>query len=83
MADLRGEQADDETTHSNQPCVPRRIDNAVFGDSLLGGSDEPAYSGVLSFMRRRLTRELAGVDVGAANVRMRITRRPAGEDDSS
>jgi agmatinase len=42
---------------------PREIDNAVFGDSMMGGSHEPQYSGVLSFMRRRLTRNLAGVDV--------------------
>jgi agmatinase len=49
-----------ESQHSPRP---REIDNAVFGDSLLGGSSEPQYSGVLSFMRRRLTRDLAGVDV--------------------
>jgi len=38
-------------------------DSAVFGKTLYGGSHEPVYSGVLSFMRRRLTRNLAGVDV--------------------
>ncbi|WP_289034050.1 agmatinase [uncultured Roseibium sp.] len=41
---------------------PRPTDNAVFGASLKGGSHEPTYGGVLSFMRRRYTRDLAGVD---------------------
>jgi agmatinase len=38
-------------------------DSAVFGTDIHGGSHEPVYSGVLSFMRRRLTRNLDGVDV--------------------
>jgi agmatinase len=45
------------------PLRPREIDNAVFGKGIMGGSHEPLYSGVLSFMRRRLTRDLTGVDV--------------------
>jgi agmatinase len=45
------------------PLYPRETDCAVFGKSLLGGAHEPMYSGVLSFMRRKLTRDLAGVDV--------------------
>lgn len=45
------------------PLRPREIDNAVFGKDIMGGSHEPLYSGVLSFMRRRLTRDLTGVDV--------------------
>jgi agmatinase len=40
---------------------PRPTDNAVFG-SLKGGSLEPTYGGVLSFMRRRYSRDLAGID---------------------
>src|SRR5215475_6098371 len=36
-------------------------DNAIFGD-LRGGAQEPTYGGVLSFMRRRFTKDLAGVD---------------------
>jgi agmatinase len=36
-------------------------DNAVFGP-LRGGAQEPTYGGVLSFMRRRYSRELDGVD---------------------
>ncbi|HET7714336.1 MAG TPA: agmatinase [Bauldia sp.] len=40
---------------------PRPTDNAVFGP-LMGGSPDPTYGGVLSFMRRRYSRDLAGVD---------------------
>jgi agmatinase len=39
-----------------------QTDNAVFGP-LRGGAQEPTYGGVLSFMRRRYSRDLAGVDV--------------------
>lgn len=42
---------------------PRETDSAVFAAGAMGGSCEPVYGGVLSFMRRRLTRNLAGVDV--------------------
>lgn len=38
-----------------------RIDNAFTGP-LRGGATEPTFSGALSFMRRRFTRDLAGVD---------------------
>ncbi|WP_417693157.1 agmatinase [Roseibium sp.] len=41
---------------------PRPTDNAVFGSSITGGAHEPTYSGVLSFMRRRYSRDLTGVD---------------------
>ncbi|KAA5601720.1 agmatinase [Blastochloris sulfoviridis] len=40
----------------------RPTDNAVFGP-LTGGSPEPTYGGVLSFMRRRYSRQIQGVDV--------------------
>ena len=40
----------------------RPTDNAFTG-GLLGGSLEPTYSGALSFMRRRYSRDLAGVDL--------------------
>ncbi|PLX36670.1 MAG: agmatinase [Hyphomicrobiales bacterium] len=42
---------------------PRPTDNAFLGKSLKGGSHEPTYGGALSFMRRRYTRDLEGVDV--------------------
>ena len=47
---------------------PRPTDNAFMGDSLKGGSKEPTFSGALSFMRRRYTRELKGVDVAVWGV---------------
>lgn len=40
---------------------PRPTDNAFLGPPR-GGSEEPTYGGVLSFMRRRYSRELADVD---------------------
>jgi len=39
----------------------RPTDNAFLGP-LKGGSEEPTYGGALSFMRRRYSRDLAGVD---------------------
>ncbi len=49
-------------SQSKDPLRPCPSDNAVFGDSQKGGSHEPAYGGVLSFMRRRYSRDLSGVD---------------------
>ncbi len=43
--------------------LPCETDTAVFGTNMLGGSLEPTFCGIPSFMRRRLTRNLAGVDV--------------------
>lgn len=42
-------------------ALPRPTDNAFLGD-LKGGSHEPTYGGALSFMRRRYSRALDGVD---------------------
>ena len=39
-----------------------RTDNAFLGP-MMGGAIEPTYGGTLSFMRRRYSRDLAGVDV--------------------
>lgn len=44
------------------PNRPRPTDHAFLGGRH-GGSKEATYAGALSFMRRRYTRELAGVDV--------------------
>lgn len=41
---------------------PRPTDNAFAGKSLKGGAKEPTYGGALSFMRRRFSRDLAGMD---------------------
>jgi agmatinase len=44
------------------PTDDRPPENAFARGSLHGGSFEPAYAGILSFMRRRLSRDLTGVD---------------------
>ncbi len=51
------------TPESNPPVRPKETDNAVFGEDIMGGSHEPMYGGVLSFMRRRYSRNLKGIDV--------------------
>ncbi|MES0882337.1 agmatinase [Roseibium sp. SCP14] len=43
--------------------LPRPTDNAFLGTSVKGGSHEPTYAGALSFMRRRYSRDLEGVDL--------------------
>src|SRR4051812_24497388 len=45
----------------NDPPSPKLTDNAFTG-ALRGGSPEPTFAGALSFMRRRYSRDLAGVD---------------------
>ena len=45
------------------PLRPVENDSAVFGKDIMGGSFEPMFGGVLSFMRRRLSRDLKGIDV--------------------
>ncbi len=55
----------------------RAGDNAFLGP-LRGGSAEAAYAGALSFMRRRYTRDLAGVDVAVWGVPLdaAVSNRP-------
>jgi agmatinase len=55
----------------------RSTDNAFLGP-LKGGSLEAAYAGALSFMRRRYTRDLAGVDVAVWGVPLdtAVSNRP-------
>ncbi|MEP5566375.1 MAG: agmatinase [Halioglobus sp.] len=43
-------------------------DLAITRDSLYGTIEEPTYSGITSFMRRRYTRDLKGVDVAVTGV---------------
>ena len=50
-----------------EPQRPAAIDNAIAG-SLKGGSHEPTFAGVNSFMRRRLTKDLTGADVAVWGV---------------
>jgi agmatinase len=45
----------------------RPTDNAFLGP-LKGGSEEPTYGGALSFMRRRYSRDLAGVDAAILGI---------------
>lgn len=44
------------------------IDQAITKKSLYGIIEEPAYSGVLSFMRRKYTKDLTGADVAVSGV---------------
>nr|WP_240500179.1 arginase family protein [Halioglobus japonicus] len=43
-------------------------DQAITRDSHYGAGDEATYAGITSFMRRRYTRDLAGVDVAVLGV---------------
>lgn len=43
-------------------------DHAITRDSLYGTTPEPTYAGVTSFMRRKYTQDLAGVDVAVTGV---------------
>jgi agmatinase len=55
-------RGDEKEVHAmTEPKQKYGTDNAFTGP-LKGGAMEPTYSGALSFMRRRYTRELAGVD---------------------
>ena len=53
-------------------------DNAVFRDSVYGTNPEPTYAGALSFMRRKYTRDLEGVDLVVSGVPLdtATTNRP-------
>ncbi len=54
------------------------IDQAITRKSLYGPSEEPAYSGVLSFMRRKYTKDLTGVDVAISGIPLdlMVSHRP-------
>ena len=53
-------------------------DHAITRDSLYGTTSEPTYAGVVSFMRRKYTQELGGVDVVVTGVPLdtATTNRP-------
>ena len=53
-------------------------DHAFTAKSLTGTGGDPTYSGALSFLRRRYTRDLAGVDVAVTGVPLDLctTNRP-------
>ena len=48
--------------------MKKSIDQAVHRSDLYGTFAEPTYGGVLSFMRRKYTRELKGVDVAVTGI---------------
>ncbi len=54
------------------------IDHAFLARDLKGGADDPTFAGALSFMRRRYSRDLAGVDAAILGVPLDIavTNRP-------
>ena len=56
----------------------RGNDNAITRESLYGTTPEPTYAGALSFMRRKYTRELEGVDVVVTGIPLdtATTNRP-------
>ena len=53
-------------------------DNAIFRDSVYGTNPEPTYAGALSFMRRKYSRDLDGVDLVVSGVPLdtATTNRP-------
>lgn len=53
-------------------------DYAITRDSLYGTTPEPTYAGVTSFMRRKYTRDLTGVDVAVTGIPLdtATTNRP-------
>ena len=54
------------------------IDQAIHREDLYGTRIEPTYSGVLSFMRRKYSRDLDGVDVAVTGIPLdtATTNRP-------
>jgi agmatinase len=54
--------------NDNTPVIPSAIDQAFTRESPYGTHAEPTYSGALSFLRRRYTKDLAGVDVAVVGV---------------
>lgn len=48
--------------------VPMLNDQALTRDSLYGTAAESTYAGITSFMRRRYSRDLRGVDVAVSGV---------------
>ncbi|MBA3520603.1 MAG: agmatinase [Rhizobiales bacterium] len=49
------------------------IDHAFRSETLKGGAADPTYAGALSFMRRRYSRDLTGVDLAVLGVPLDVT----------
>jgi agmatinase len=56
----------------------KKSDYAITRESLYGTTPEPTYAGVTSFMRRKYTRDLSGVDVAVTGIPLdtATTNRP-------
>lgn len=54
------------------------IDHAFRSTTLKGGAEDPTYAGALSFMRRRYSRDLTGVDLAILGIPfdVAVTNRP-------
>ncbi len=54
------------------------IDEAITREGLLGGPVEPTYSGIVSFMRRKYTKDLTGADIAVSGIPLDLatTGRP-------
>ena len=63
---------------TDDPAHPKTCDLAFTRSSPYGSVAEPTYSGALSFLRRRYTKDLAGVDVAVVGVPFDLatTNRP-------
>ncbi|MBK9657014.1 MAG: agmatinase [Rhodanobacteraceae bacterium] len=63
---------------ADDPAHPKTCDLAFTRTSPYGSIAEPTYSGTLSFLRRRYSKELAGVDVAVVGVPFDLatTNRP-------
>jgi agmatinase len=57
---------------AERPIKPP-IDHAFRSETLKGGAVDPTYAGALSFMRRRYSRDLTGVDLAILGVPLDIT----------
>jgi agmatinase len=49
------------------------IDHAFRATTLKGGADDPTFAGALSFMRRRYSRDLTGVDLAILGIPLDVT----------
>ena len=49
------------------------IDHGFRSTTLKGGAEDPTYAGALSFMRRRYSRDLTGVDLAVLGIPLDVT----------
>ncbi len=56
------------SSNEQSPATPSQTDLAITRISPYGSQAEPTYSGITSFLRRRYTKDLSGVDVAVIGV---------------